>query len=364
MKQIMSKFFVIAFIATIAAFFISNAYGQDFSVANIHDGWATEDFFDLPFRSSALAFDSHNNLYANDLVADFYAGYYQILFFSAADDYSGEPDFYASFDSTLEGISGLDFDEKDNLYVSEVVSDNNYMNYPYPDAGQILKIDGSTGVVSESFLFLTFRPTGIATTDEDSVIFPGRKWSDQYWGNIYRIPDFQNYDNELEVVLEEAVWTAIATNRYGTVFGAPRFGEFGDNVYPWRVLAQNPYTGQMELIATFSNLVEELTCDADSNLYALEQTSGEYGPTEIIKLVPPKVVINGCDTGLIDWSLPNGDTIGAIISDNSAVCSDAFNHGDYVSCMAESAIQLKHDGLLTGEQMAAIISCAAQSNEE
>ena len=120
----MSKAFVISVIA-IAAFFISGARAQDFNVIDTHPDWMAEDFFDLPFRSAAIAFDSHNNLYANDLVADFYDRYYEILSFSAVGNYSGDPVIYSGFKSTLEFISGLDFDENDNLYVSEVVGSDN-----------------------------------------------------------------------------------------------------------------------------------------------------------------------------------------------------------------------------------------------
>jgi hypothetical protein len=362
MKQLMPKAIVIAVIA-LAAFFIPEASAQNFHVIETHPDWQAEGFFDLPFRSAAIAFDSHNNLYANDLVADFSDQYYEILSLSAVDNYSGDPVIYVAFEATLELISGLDFDENDNLYVSEVVGMNNDMGYEYHDAGQIIKIYRDTHEASEPILFLNFRPTGIATVGDFGVIFPGRKWSDPNFGNIYQIPDFENFFTEPTIILEDAVLTAIATNQWGTVFGAPRFNQSGYDWLEWPVFARNPYTDEMELIAKFNKLIEELTFDADGNLFALEQTDSGIPESEIIKLIPPTVNINGCDTGIIDWVMNDGYKLSTYISEETTVCSDTVLHGDYVSCIAESAIQMKRDGVITGKQMGAIVSCAAKSDD-
>ncbi len=71
------------------------------------------------------------------------------------------------------------------------------------------------------------------------------------------------------------------------------------------------------------------------------------------------VVIDGCDTGVVNTLFANGCTI----SDLIAHCAtNAKNHGDFVSCVADLTDSLKKQGLITGKQAGAINSCAGKSN--
>jgi hypothetical protein len=299
-----------------------------------------------------LAFDLNNNLYANDLRDDFFEDYYRIYTYSAPDyDLSGSPTIYATMEKTFEVISGLNFDEKGNLYVSEVISEDNYFGYEYPDAGLIRKISANIKFLSKPVIYLSFRPTGVAALSPHMVYFSGRKWSDQYWGNVYKISNFESYKKSSNPIVyaEDAVLTAIATDRWGTIFGAPRFDNSG-----WTVYARNPYTGSLELIATFNKLIEELTIDAEGDLYAIEQT--DLDETEIIKLIPTNIVVNGCDTKIIDWTIDGETRISDIIDE----CNENSEHGEYVSCIAQATNQLVQAGYINGKQLATIMKCAAQ----
>jgi hypothetical protein len=340
-------------IVGIIVFFSTYTFAGDFQVDNINPNWESEYFGELPYRSACLAFDSDNNLYANDLITDFYEDHYEIYTYSAPNyNFNATPTLHATMEKTFEVISGLNFDKKGNLYVSEVISSSNYIGYEYPNAGLIRKISANTKSLSDPVIYLSFRPTGIAVLSPHIVYFPGRKRSDPYWGNIYKISNFESNEqsNNPIIDVDDAVCTAIATDRWGTIFVAPRWDTVG-----WTVYARNPYNGSFEWIATFSKLMEELTFDADGNLYAIEDTENE---TEIIKLIPTNIVINGCDTKIIDWPIDGGTRISDIIDG----CDDNSNHDEFVSCVARSANQLVQDGYISGKQLAAIVTCAAQAD--
>jgi hypothetical protein len=338
--------------------FSTITFAQDFIVFAINDDWSSESFGPLPFRSACLAFDSDNNAYANNLVEDFYADQYKIYTFSAPDYNFDEPlTLYVEMDKTFEAISGINFDRRGNLYVSEVLSWDNNIGYDFPDAGLIRKISANTKKISDPVIYKDFRPTGIAVNSPHVVYFSGRKWSDESWGNIYKISNFQNDKkrNNPSIEVVDVACTAIATDRWETIFAAPRFYEIDG----WPVFARNPYTGSPVLIATFSKLIEELTFDADGNLYAIEANTGTPDPTEIIKLIPPNIVINGCDTKIIDWALPNGNKISDIIKE----CNIFSYKDEYVGCVARSVAQLIQEGYISGKQLATIVECAAKADD-
>ncbi len=70
------------------------------------------------------------------------------------------------------------------------------------------------------------------------------------------------------------------------------------------------------------------------------------------------VIIDGCDSGVLDLLLDNGMTI----TESIAACADgAANHGEFVSCVTQLTNQLKKDGLISGAEKGAIQSCAAGS---
>jgi alpha-tubulin suppressor-like RCC1 family protein len=71
------------------------------------------------------------------------------------------------------------------------------------------------------------------------------------------------------------------------------------------------------------------------------------------------VIVHTCDT-----RVPNTfSSVGCSISDLVANCaSDTLNHGNFVSCVAKVTNALKKNGLLTGNQHAAIQKCSAKAN--
>ena len=71
------------------------------------------------------------------------------------------------------------------------------------------------------------------------------------------------------------------------------------------------------------------------------------------------IVIDGCDTGVVDQVLPDGSTISGRIAE---CAKNASNHGKFVSCVADLTNGLKKLGVITGEQKGAIQSCAGQSS--
>jgi hypothetical protein len=72
----------------------------------------------------------------------------------------------------------------------------------------------------------------------------------------------------------------------------------------------------------------------------------------------PKVVIDGCDTGVTNQVLEAGCTM----SDHIAQCADGVtNHGQFVSCVAHLRIEFWRAGLISGKQTGKIQSCAARS---
>jgi hypothetical protein len=313
----------------------------------------------LSFTTAAISFDPEYNLYASDLFNDWDTGTMNILRLEPPNYDSTSS--YLSYQTGYQGINGMDFDRKGNLFVSEFMGNNSGS-----DLGAIRKIYAHKHQVSEPIEFEgipivdNFRPTGIAVTGFGIICFPGRKYSALYWGNIYEIESFKKYDPIAgpAVYKEGLVATAIEIDEWGNLY-------IGTSYYtasPYEVnsiYAVNPYTGEPVKIASFNEYVEELTFDSDGNLYALEGVGESGDLSNIIKLVPPYITIDGCNTGIIDWPLPDGYTISEMVEN----CEDmARNHGQFVSCVANDIIDLKQDGFMSGNQMSAIVSCAAQTN--
>jgi len=71
-----------------------------------------------------------------------------------------------------------------------------------------------------------------------------------------------------------------------------------------------------------------------------------------------EIVIDGCDTGVIDQEF-DGKTISGEISE---CAKGARNHGQFVSCVAKLTNNLMKAGLITGKEKGAIQSCAAQAD--
>ena len=71
------------------------------------------------------------------------------------------------------------------------------------------------------------------------------------------------------------------------------------------------------------------------------------------------VVIDGCNSGVLNTLFPNGCTI----SDLIAACAEsARNHGRFVRCVSHMTNKLKKAGTIAAQQKGAIRSCAAQAH--
>ena len=71
------------------------------------------------------------------------------------------------------------------------------------------------------------------------------------------------------------------------------------------------------------------------------------------------IVIEGCDTGVYDQTLPDGQTMSSAIADCKA---NAINHGQFVRCVAALTNQWVRAGYISGDDKDAIMECAAESN--
>ena len=73
----------------------------------------------------------------------------------------------------------------------------------------------------------------------------------------------------------------------------------------------------------------------------------------------PTVVIDGCDSGVVNILFDDGCTISDLIAECAV---GAKNHGQFVSCVAHLVIDLRKAGAISNQAAAAIIVCAALSN--
>lgn len=73
----------------------------------------------------------------------------------------------------------------------------------------------------------------------------------------------------------------------------------------------------------------------------------------------PTVVIDGCDSEVTNILLPKGYSL----ADEIAMCAEsAKNHGKFMSCVSHMTNDLKKDGIITGKEKDAILSCAAKAS--
>ncbi len=241
---------------------------ETFWVNYVAPGYTASKFLTLPFPTAALEFDSDGNLYVSD-ANEFGTGVVNILKMDVTNDYTSWSR-YVSYSTGMQCLNGLDFDDEGNLFASECRSEGSGF-----DAGLIRKID-ATLFVGAPIIFSDFRSTGVATGKGDKtadVYFPGRKWSDPDFGNIYKIESFPGAE---EIVRPDFVATGIAIDDFGNIFVSTR----DSSIY--RKVSNSP---MMLRIATFNKIVEELNFDGDGNLYALELRRGTDYST-IIRLSP------------------------------------------------------------------------------
>jgi len=151
------------------------------------DEWPSEHFLYLDKNTAAIAFDAQNNLHIQPLNEDWGFATKMILM-SEAPAFNNWIE-YASFVSTHDGVNGLDFDDKGNLFVGEFMDDLIPIN---TDSGLIRKNNAHSLKVSDPIFFSDYRPTGMAATGLGTLYFPARKWSDEGWGIVYLIERFKN----------------------------------------------------------------------------------------------------------------------------------------------------------------------------
>jgi hypothetical protein len=73
----------------------------------------------------------------------------------------------------------------------------------------------------------------------------------------------------------------------------------------------------------------------------------------------PFVVIDGCDSGVVNVLFDDGCTM----SDLIWFCAeDAINHDEFVSCVAQISNEWHQGGIISGQEKGAIQSCAAQAD--
>jgi sugar lactone lactonase YvrE len=245
-----------------------SAFAYDFSVTYLNPMYSAGDFLSLGFRTNAMAFDSDGNLYTNNRTEPG-PGTFNILKATAGN--YGSFSTYVSYTSDMYTISGLDFDETGSLFVAEVNAQAS--TEPTRDAGLIREITSGLAV-NEIKYFPEFRPTGVAAVGDGMLYFPGRKWSDPDWGNLYKL-DLSVLPLSEEIIRANVVATGIAIDASGRMFIATR-----DN----SIWTRDPVTGESIKIATFNDYIEELTFDSAGNLYVLEGT--QEGGGDIIRLTP------------------------------------------------------------------------------
>lgn len=234
-----------------------DVYTVAFTLTYLAPGYVASEFLTLPFRTAAISFDSDDNLYTTDSLSDRGTGTINILM-SEAPGYSSYT-IHCSYSSDAWNVNGLDFDDTGILFASE---------HFYPlDPGLIRNVIDP----SDFIYFDAFRPTGIAANDSETIYFPGRKWSNLEFGNIYKIDSLAG---PKEIVWEGLVGTAIAIDDSGNLFVAT----IEDNSI-W----MSVNTGEPLRIATFTEYIEELNFDLEGNLYALEGNQ-DNGTATIIKI--------------------------------------------------------------------------------
>lgn len=71
------------------------------------------------------------------------------------------------------------------------------------------------------------------------------------------------------------------------------------------------------------------------------------------------MIIDGCDTGIPDYTFDDGDTMLGLIMECAA---EVENHGEFVSCVSHLTNEWKKDGLITGDQKETIMDCVSAAD--
>ncbi len=119
--------------------------------------------------------------------------------------------------------------------------------------------------------------------------------------------------------------------------------------------------------------------DVDGDGYGIEDDCNDNDPTinpgvtevcndgidndcngEIDELdIEATIIINGCDSGVENQIFADGCSMSNIIKQ---CAMGAINHGEFVSCVSHLTNNWKKEGMISGREKGAIVSCAAQSS--
>ena len=241
--------------------------GEEFEITYLAPGYTASEFLTLEFPTAAIAFDDEGNLYTSDL-REWGTGLVNILKLDAP-DYILPQTSYLSYQTSKQVLNGLDFDDVGNLFATECM-----VSSTDDDSGLIRKIDSDLNV-SPPVIFDQFRPTGVAAVGDSTVFFPGRKWTEPNFGNLYKIDSFP--EGDAYIISENKVWTGIAIDAFGNIFSANRDKS---------IRTRDPDTQELFQVAAFNKVVEELNFDWEGNLYALGE-GPDNGHSTIIQITPP-----------------------------------------------------------------------------
>jgi len=176
------------------------------TVTYLAPGWEANNFTTLSTPTRSIEFDSSANLYIED-ISDDSSGTISVLKLDAATGYSTSSEF-VSYNTSYQGVTGLDFDGMGNLYISERSLDGN--------AGIIRNVDVATqSLLGDIRSFANHRPTGVDADTSGNIYYTGRRNNtDGTFGNVYQM----NSTGTRSILIDNVVGTGIALDGAGRIF--------------------------------------------------------------------------------------------------------------------------------------------------
>lgn len=275
--------------------FVRFVAAKPFSVELIRPCYQAKDFLTLEFPARALAFDEDGMLFSVDAneELDNVVNRSMVTVFSAE---TGA--VYVHYETTARGVSGLEFDEDGNLYVSEFDDGS--------DSGLIRVID-SAGVTIRIIELPDFRPTGVSVDKDGSIYFPGRRFSQPTFGNIYVVDS----SGEPKIVVEGLVGTGIAVEDDDNIFVSTSSSQSDPTIRGQAIYRIELDDDEVRLFifATFDTRdTDELTFDDEGRLYTLPAVfspPNRRPTTPILQLF--EICDDDCDTDNDDDDDKNDD---------------------------------------------------------
>lgn len=250
----------------ILTFLLIPSISEAITVSYLNAGYTSTEFLTLNYFTISSAFDKDGNLYTSPNI---FSNTISILKYDAATGYSTSS-VYASYFS-YGGVTGLDFGNNGNLFVSEATTLEN---------GLIREIDSTTKSVVNYISLPDYRPTGIDAVSSENIYFNGRLGSNPYFGNIYKSDSEGNIEN----VFGGFVGTGIALDSFGNIYSSTSYSNESAPYMDASIYMLDSVDLTPSLFATFDQYTEELTFDNDGNLYALFPNLYNYSSTTIMKI--------------------------------------------------------------------------------